>query len=404
MAQIWIINQYASTPETGMAGRHHCFAENLAKAGHDVSVIAADWHHLLHQTYEAGRAPKERIYGYDFVRIKLLSYPQAHDFRRIINWFLFSHKLAGLPARLNKKPDAILYSSPALIGWAGAKKLADKLGARLIFEVRDIWPLSLTKLGNISPRNPIIRYMKKIEHRAYKESDAIISNLPGTIKHIEQLGLEPSHFTWIPNGISLHDVTNPSSLPANIDAALSPKKFIAGYAGTFGEANALDTIIDAAGLLKAQGDIAFLLVGEGRRKAEITQMISQRGLKNVTLLDAVSKASMPSLLARFDVCLLNWHDANIYRFGTSANKMFEYLHSGRPIVHGYSGFHDYVKIHNAGLSVPAGDAKAFAEAILKMSRLSKKERQEFGQNGKSAVIEHYNYEILSRKLEGIIDQ
>ena len=199
MSRIWIINQYSSTPDTGLGGRHHYLARELSKRGHEVTLVAAQWHHLLAEGAE--KAPEIEIReGFKFVRVPVPRYAHAHDKRRILNWLIFGSRLRHLPKRLGADPDTILYSSPSLLGFLGALRLARRLRVRMVFEVRDIWPLTLQEVGGQSPRSPLIAWMQRIEDRAYAESDAVISNLPNSVDHMVSRGMDASKFTWIPNG------------------------------------------------------------------------------------------------------------------------------------------------------------------------------------------------------------
>src|SRR5699024_9089121 len=152
---IWIIHQYASTPETGMGGRHYYLADELGKMGHKVYVIASSANHLLRNSPElTGNYTFEARENFTFVWVKMPEYKEAHSKQRAINWLLFPWKIQKLSKIIADKPDAILSSSPSPIAFLGAERLAKKFKARLVFEVRDIWPLTLIELGGYSPKHP----------------------------------------------------------------------------------------------------------------------------------------------------------------------------------------------------------------------------------------------------------
>jgi glycosyltransferase involved in cell wall biosynthesis len=390
---IWIVNQYASTPATGMGGRHHYFARELAAQGHQVRLIAASWHHLLRDGAASEAAPPvERVDGYDFVRIPTPRYAHAHDKRRVLNWLLFAWRLAWLHRRLPERPDVVMCSSPPLFAFLGAARLARRLGARLVFEVRDIWPLTLVAVGQYSPRHPMIRLMQWIEDRAYRQADRVVSNLPGAVDHMVSRGLEREKFSWVPNGFSTSDVVAPAPLPASLKDQLPQDRFVVGYAGTHGLANALDNLLAAAELLRDRKDIAFVLVGHGREKDGLQAAATARGLENVHFIETVPKVMVQSMIEAFDVCYIGWLKSPLYEYGISANKLFDYLYSGRPIVHAYSGAHDPVEIYRAAL----------AAAILQLRSLPADERDRMGENGKRAALQHHEYGTLAVGLEAVL--
>ena len=400
---VWIINQYASTPETGMGGRHFYLSQELAKLGYKVYLIAESHHHLL-------RAPPvmdeviqfEYTQGFTFVWVKLPRYKQAHSNLRVLNWFLFPLRIQKLKKLIRDSPDVILCSSPSPIAFLGAQRLAKKFSCRLVFEVRDIWPLTLTEIGGYSAKHPFIRFMQKVENRAYKVSDRVVSNLENSVEHMVGHGMQEDKFLWVANGFSLDEVE--MNVPLNLRAQeFIPKDgFVVGYTGSLGVANALDTLLLAALILKEFSDIKFVLVGEGNQKAVLKAIASQNGLTNVIFIDAIPKVEIQAVLRQFDACYIGWLKDDLYRFGIGANKIPEYLYSGKPILHSYSGACDPVSKYKAGLVCEAENAQALADSIMHLYKMSDEQRQAMGLNGKSAAISVYEYAALASKLESAL--
>ena len=209
MKTVWIINQYGSLPSDGLGGRHRHLSRELAKAGYNVTLVASRWTHLTTNDAVSKDAPvMQKFEGFIFYRLPYIKYSHAHDKKRILNWFYFTWNILGIGRRLQQKPDIILYSSPSLIGYLSAYRLARKYKSKLIFEVRDIWPLTLTQLGALSHRHPFILFMQWIEDFAYKKSDFVISNLEGAIEHMKKRGLPAEKFAWLPNGYSEDELGN----------------------------------------------------------------------------------------------------------------------------------------------------------------------------------------------------
>lgn len=402
--KIWIINQYASTPETGMGGRHYYLAEELAKQGHQVFLIASSSNHLLRKApFLEDDFKFEKISeNMHFIWVKLPSYLEAHSKQRVFNWFIFSNKIKKIKNIIKEKPDLILFSSPSPVGYLGSKWLANFYKAQYCFEVRDIWPLTLLELGGYSKNHPFIRLMQWIEDRAYKKSDFVISNLFNAVEHMQSRGMDQRKFNWIPNGFSLHEVSNPEPIDDHIIELFPKNKFIVGYTGTIGVANAIDTLIDAALLSRHNDTIHYVLVGGGKEKETMQERVSSLGLTNITFINPVPKKQIQSVLALFDVCYIGWHKNSLYRFGIAPNKIPEYLYSGRPIIHAFSGNGDPVTIANAGITVGAEDPQAIVTAIEKLKSLSLDDRNEIGKNGHRFAIENLQYKQLSKKILELI--
>lgn len=397
---IWLINQYASTPETGMGGRHYYLARELAKQGYSVYLIAASYTHLLRHPPRVDQAyeilPME---GFNFVWVKMPSYAGAHSKKRIFNWFAFAWKLRGLKSVLADSPDAILYSSPSLVGFLGAKYLASYYKARLAFEVRDIWPLTLVELGGYSPKHPFIRFLQWVEDKAYREADFVFSNLKNSVDHMVERGMAQGKFTWVANGFSMDEVAKKQGLNSAASEQLPKDKFVVGYTGTFGLANALDSLILAADIVKANTDIVVVLVGEGKEKKSLERLVEEKELSNVRFVNAIPKVQIQSMLNHFDACFIGLTGDPLFRFGVSPNKLFDYFYSGKPIIYAIeSGEYTPVADSQSGIQIPAENPEAIADAILTLYRMSASEREALGNNGRCYAQENHEYGSLAKKL------
>ena len=401
---IWIINQYASTPETAQGGRHYYFAKSLARLGYNVHLIGASCTHFLKEPIQVEDDFKiEEIQeNFSFVWVKVAQYPEAHSKKRIANWFTFAWRLPKLQDVL-PKPDVILYSSPSLVGYLGAEKLAKKINVPLAFEVRDIWPLTLCELGGYSVKHPFIILLQAIEKRAYKNSDFIISNLKNSYEHMQSLGMNTNKFTWIPNGFLKEEVENAEPLEANTIEQLPKDKFVIGYTGTLGVANALDSLISAASQLTQYPDIAFALVGQGKLKADLQNQVTKLGLKNIYFVDAIPKPQVQSVLQTFDVCYIGLTKDPLFRFGVSPNKLFDYLYSGKPIIYAIdSGLYTPVADAQAGIQIEPENAQKIVKAVLEMYNMTPEQRIEMGRNGHKEAVNSYEYGSLTKKLTSVL--
>lgn len=400
---LWIINEYAGTPYHGMTFRHYYLAKELVKLGYKVTIFTSSFsHYKLKQHLEVKNTfTKENIDGIDFVWVKMPNYKAPKSLGRIRNWFLFALKLFFIPFLKLEKPNYILVSSLPLHPIVSGKYLANKYKAKLIFEVRDIWPLSVIELGGYSPNNPFIKHLQWLEDFAYKNSDAVITVLANAYEHMKTRGLEKSKFNYIPNGISIDEVNQIEKIDEKTIKQIPKDKFIVGYAGTFGIANALDSFIESAKILKNNDNIAFVLVGDGKEKEKLLELA--KGYSNIYFVDSVKKNQVQSVLKYFDVCYIGWKNENIYNYGISANKIFDYMYSEKPILHSYSAKNDIVQLSNSGINVEAENSQAILEGVLELYNMSMIERKRMGDNAKKYVFENHDYSYLAKKLIEILN-
>lgn len=401
LVNILIINQYASTPENGIGGRHFYLAQNLARMGHRVTIVGGGWHHLLMDDAGSGTETELIEERFTFVRVRLPKYAGAHSLRRIVNWFLFAFKSLFVLEHLRKfgigNPDYVIYSSPSPIGSLSAYLIAKRSRAAFIFEVRDIWPLSLQVMGSFSKFNPLLILMKGIEIASYRLSNLVISNLEGFKDYLTDNHYLNHGFSWIPNGVEQVNAEIPTS-------RINREFFTVGYAGSLGLANSMDVLIKAAHLLNQRPQIRFVIVGDGPVKGALEAMCADLKLTNVEFRSPIPKSEVPLLLSEFDICFLSWRDSPLYAYGIAANKIFDYMAAGKPILQCYGGKYDPVTRHGAGVTVRPGDPIALAEAIEQLWSASPGELQRLSANSHSAACDYFSYPQIARALEAALLQ
>jgi len=393
---IWIINEYAGTPYHGMEFRSYYIAKELVKSGHRVTIVSSSYSHLFKKLPEHR---KETIDGIDYLWLKTFDYGTSHDKRRVLKWFLFSFKVLFLPFSL-KKPDVIIVSPMAPFPILPAWVLSKRYGAKLIYEVKDIWPLSLVEVGGFSPEHPFIKFMGWFEKFALRKSDVIVSNLQNYGDHIRELGIDRD-FKWISNGVDLDEMKEIEPLDDDLKEKIPKNKFIVGYTGTVGVANTLDSFCEAAKLLQDQTDILFVIVGGGQEKEHLVKTYGQDD--NILFIDAIPKKQVQSMLTIFNICFIGLRKENLFKYGVSPNKLFDYMYSSKPILYAIeSGKNNIVKTANCGISVKAQNPQAIADGVLELYNMSASQREKLGQNGKEYVLEHFTYEKLAEKYEEIL--
>ena len=214
--------------------------------------------------------------------------------------------------------------------------------------------------------------------------------------------MAPHKLHIVPNGADPSEwLADSGPLPGPAGAALREMreagKFIVGYAGTHGMANALDTLLQAA-QLAADPKLAFVLVGGGPEKPAIERMASQMRLDNVHFFDPVPKGEVPALLRSFDLAYIGWQRQRLYRFGIAPNKLIDYMMAGRTILHSVDAGNDPVADARCGLTVPPQDAQAVARGILALFMLEAAEREAAGARGRAYAMANLSYPVLGRQF------
>lgn len=395
MKKLWIINHYAGTPKHGMVFRSYYMGKALLDKNVKTTVFSSSYSHVMHSPPKTSQSfEEEPIDGLRYIWVKNFSYGKSKTLGRLFNMIYFCLKLLIFPFWREEKPDAIVLSSPSPFPFANAWLWSKLLGAKLIFEVRDIWPLTLVEMGGISKYHPIVLFMRLIEKWAYYSSDEVVSLLPLAYKHMLPSGLKKEKFHYIPNGVVMgegEDITCSLSFPKD--------KFIVGYAGTIGIANHLETLVEVASLVqKKTPRIYFIIVGKGGEKEKLQEEVKRRGLRNIKFYPPISKEEVPSLLSKFDLCYLSLQESPLYRYGVSLNKLFDYMKAKKPILFCGSAGNHPVRDSGGGLEIEKQTPENIAMAIQKLKEKTPEEREKMGGLAFNYVKEFHSYEKLSEKF------
>jgi len=401
---LWIINEYAGSLYHGMEFRHYYLGKELVKRGYNVYIITASYSHLFYNKPKINNDfTIENIDGLNYVWVKVPEYRDSHNKKRVLKWFVFTFKTyLNLPVDKLIKPDIILVSPMAPFPIISGYKWAKKFNAKLLYEVKDIWPLTLIEIGGYSSNHPFIKIIEWFEKFAYKRAEKVLSVLPLAWEHMEKQGMDRNKFFYIPNGIDTEDYNINEPLPKEIEEKIPRDKFIVGYTGTIGKANALECLIDAAYKLKDYKDIIFLIVGKGMEENNLKNKIKDLKLDNVIYLSPVKKTQVQSVLKLVDVCYIGLRNEKIFEFGVSPNKLFDYMYAGKPILYAINSSNKPVEEANCGISVAAENPHAIADGIMKLYSLTPEQRKKLGENGKNYVLKYHTYKYIADKFEEII--
>jgi glycosyltransferase involved in cell wall biosynthesis len=402
---ILLINHYAGSVLHGMEYRPYYLAREWVRRGHRVTIVASSTSHLRNQApaLNGQRRLDETIDGIDYIWLATPSY-RGNGAARVRNMAAFVSRLWRDAAQLASgiRPDVVIASSTYPLDIWPARRIARQAGARLLFEVHDLWPLSPMELGGYSRWHPFIMLLQAAENYACRHADAVVSILPKVGAHLEAHGMAAHKLHLIPNGVDpaewLDDGTAlDPGLGASLDRLRRHGKFVVGYAGTHGIANALHTLVEAAARLQSH-PIAFVLVGAGPEKAALQRMAQELGLSNVHFFDPVPKAQVPALLQRFDLAYIGWHRQPLYRFGISPNKLIDYMMAARPVLHAVDAGNDPVAEAGCGMTVAPEQPQAIADAILSITALSPARRAQLGQRGRAFALAHHTYPVLGQRF------
>jgi glycosyltransferase involved in cell wall biosynthesis len=320
----------------------------------------------------------------------------------VFNIVVFCLRLALRAGQLARefRPDVVIASSTYPMDIWPARRIARLAGARLVHEVHDLWPLSPVELGGMSPGHPFIRVCQAAEDTACREADVVVSMLPRVHEHLRARGLDLRKLHIVPNGVLVDEWSAPAApldaaLAAHIDAARAQGCTVVVYAGAHGIANALDSLLDAAALLRDE-PFAFVFVGDGAERGRLAARVEAEGLGHVRLFEPIAKGQIPSLLARADIAYIGLQRVPIFRFGIAPNKLMDYMMGGCAVLCAIEAGNDPVGEAGCGVTVQAESAPAIADGLRQLAALTPAERAAMGARGRAYVRRHHDWPVLAR--------
>jgi glycosyltransferase involved in cell wall biosynthesis len=398
---ILYLNHYAGSPQHGMEYRPYYLAREWVRGGHRVRMLAANFSHV--RSRQPQQLGVEHIDGIEYEWFASPPY-QGNGLGRVKNIWAFQQALWAASRRIVAEvaPQVVIASSTYPMDIWVARRLARLARAKLVFEVHDLWPLSPIELSGMSPHHPFALLCGWAEKTAYQDADVVVSMLPKVHEYMASRGLDLRKLHIVPNGISPDDWAQaPAPLSPAVAAVMARARAageaVVGYAGSMGLPNALDTLLDAAALLR-DAPIQWVWVGDGHERERLVARIQAEGLSKVHWCGPIPKGQIPSFLAALDVAYIGWQRVPIYRFGIAPNKLMDYMMAGVPVLHAVEAGNDPVAEAGAGLTTPPDDVPAIAAALQRLLQLSPAERQAMGQRGRAFVQAHHTYPVLARRF------
>lgn len=401
---ILYIFHYAGSPEYGMSFRPYYMSREWVRQGHNVTIIGSSFSHLRQKQPKVEKDfQEEMIDGIRYVWLKGNEY--GGSIARIRNIASYVWKLQRNAKKIAKryKPDLVIASSTYPLDNVPANKIARIARAKHCYEAHDIWPLSPMVIGRYSKWHPFIVVMQWAENFACKKADKVISLLWNSEEHYKECGLKPGNFACVPNGFAADEWDPAASvqpLPEEHEKVFDAlkDKVVVGFAGGFAASGALHTLIEAANLLKENQNLAFTLVGKGPEKENYETMVKRFGIDNVHVLPAVPKKMVPAVNAHFDIAYIGGVHSVLHKYGTSANKLTDYMLAGKPIIQAIDEPGSLVERVGCGIQVEAESPKSVAKAINLLLSKSDKERKQMGDKGREYTINNLEWGILATRF------
>lgn len=359
--KILYFHQYFNTPDMSGGTRSYEMARRLVAAGHEVHMITS-WPQKTDQT---------RWYMTNEAGIHVHWFPNYYNnkmsyFSRLKAFFRFAYH-AAQRGKMFKDVDLVFATSTPLTIALPAVPTAKALKVPLVFEVRDLWPELPIAMGALN--NPILQKIAySLENWAYKNSEAIVALSPGMKEGILKTDYPKHQVAVIPNSsdLELFNIENEKVIQFRTSLTWLQNRPLIVYTGTFGHINGVGYLVELAAKLKdINPEIRILLVGDGVEFDTVTSLAQEKSVlnHNLFMMKQVPKKDIPVILNAATLCTALFIDKPEMR-ANSANKFFDALAAGKPIMINYGGWMvDLIEKNNCGLVTWNLDIEASAKKV-----------------------------------------
>lgn len=379
----------------------HC--KIWAEHGHDITVLTNVPNHPAGKIFPGYRNwlwQRDRIAGISVFRLFTLVAANRAFLLRTMNYFFYMlMSIAAAP--FLPKADVVISTSPQFFCGIAGYFVSRIKRTRWVLEIRDIWPESIVAVGAMK-KSFWIRFLEWMEAFAYRNADTIVIVSEGFREHVEARAGASSKVAYIPNGVDLAFFNPEADGKEIIRETRLQGKFVVTYIGTFGMAHGLETILEAAELLRDTQEVAFLLVGDGAERDRLLRRQDELGLSNVVIMDQQPKRRMPAVWAAASASVVLLRDRPVFRL-VIPSKMFESMAMRRPIILGVKGESQRIlEASGAGQAIQPEDPIALARIIREWVR-SPELLIEMGSKGRSFVEANYSRKVLATEFEDLLE-
>ena len=394
---IAVFSQYHTNPDCPATSRHYTLLAHIAKT-HRVTLLTTP-------AWKGQRLTHDYPWVPEGVEIREAAVPYDNRMgpaRRALAFAQYAAWAVREGLRIDR-PDVIWgISTPLTAAWAAAR-VASWRRVPWVFEVQDLWPAFPIAMGAV-PTALARQQLYRLEKRLYESARHVVPLSPDMARYVTGLGISPAKVTTVLNGtdLDLAARATPEAVQALRAAQGLAGKRVVLYAGTFGRANDIATLVRAAEIMAADEDeTVWLFMGHGFDEP-VVAAAAARWPGRIRLVPGQARHEVFAWFALADVSVvavlgLPVLDAN------SPAKLYDSLAVGTPVVVTNAGWtKELVEQHGCGWYVTAGNAPALA-AQLRQVLAEPRRLAEAGERGKQQAQQHFDRRnlaaIIQRQLE-----
>ncbi|WP_299758946.1 glycosyltransferase family 4 protein [uncultured Pontibacter sp.] len=393
---IALLNQHHHNPDCPATCRHYTFMEELVQK-HRISLVTSDGWRKVRITNKYSWVPNR-------VELQECIAPYSNKMgvrKRLKSFAGFAGSAFKRTMQL-QKPDVLwAVSTPLSTPWV-ASQVAKLRNVPWVFEVQDLWPSFPIQMGAV--QNAWLQQrLFNMERRLYESASHIITLSPDMTDYIASLGIPQEKITTNYNGTDFNmvDAVQEQEVEELRRKYKLQDKQVVLYAGTYGRANSMTTLMQTIRSMAQDESIMFVLTGNGYYEPQLKELAQQ--VTNLLLLPPQPRPDVFKLFKLAAISLVTFNDLAVLASNSPA-KFYDSLACGTPTIVTNPGWTKaFVEKYECGWYTPAEQPDALAQTlreVLAQPQLL----QATGKRGEAVARDLFDRKKLVRQVESILAQ
>ncbi|MEJ1355776.1 MAG: glycosyltransferase family 4 protein [Candidatus Sedimenticola sp. (ex Thyasira tokunagai)] len=379
------------------------FARALVEQGFEVEVLTGFPNYpngRIYPGYWMKWLQCEWIDGVQVTRVPL--YP-SHDqsaVKRVLNYASFAASSFIYGVFRAKKPDVIYAYHPPLTVGVTASLLRFFRRVPVIYDIQDMWPDTLRATGMVN-NEKVLKSVDMVCRWVYRRVDQIVVLSPGFSRLLQDRGVPSSKIEVIYNWADESSLAAPKGRIEDIFPGSDRFKIL--FAGNMGNAQSLDTVLNAASTLQEKKSrVTFVMLGGGVDVKRLKRKTAELQLQNVQFLPPVPMSEVGSFIQASDALLVHLRNDPLFEI-TIPSKIQAYMAAAKPIIIGVKGdAADLIQWSKCGELVEPENAESLASVAESMASMPSEQLALMGERASEYYQDHLSLAVGSKKFGQII--
>jgi glycosyltransferase involved in cell wall biosynthesis len=316
-----------------------------------------------------------------------------------VSWMLSSIQAAWLAPRC----DVIYVWHPPLTVGISAWVIGKLKRVPFVYDIQDLWPESALASGLMRPGR-LVDLLYRLADWVYRRAPRILVVSAAAATYLEERGVDPAKVSVANHWVDATPFDGATTRDVRREFGWG-QKFVVMFAGNLGMVQGLETVVEAAALLRDRNldaRIEFVLVGDGADRPRLERMIAAAGVTNIRFAGQHPASEMPAFMRGADALLVHLRRSEIAAHAIPT-KILSYMAAGRPVVCATGGAAaDVIRAAGAGVVCEPGDASGLVDAVLTLDAMGADARAALGTRGRAYLRAHFEKQTVIDEYERVL--